>query len=200
VARARALGASTAGTYATPHNEAATRLALAHGFRQVSTNTLLRIGSDMPLPEPVFPAGYVLRPYVEVGDLPTLVRALTRGYEGLWGHHVISDAFIRDWVVHLRAKISSCSSIPRATSRASAASSALVSRLPTLMRLASCRSIARKASTCHCYSRPAPTCAVGIQRRWKSSPGGDTEETLAQYQTLGFALARKTRAYERSLA
>ncbi len=37
--------------------------------------------------EPVLPDGFLLRSYRDVDDLPTLVEALNRGFEGLLGHH-----------------------------------------------------------------------------------------------------------------
>ena len=42
--------------------------------------------------QPVLPDGFTLRSYRNVDDLPTLVEALNRGFEGLLGHHRTTEA------------------------------------------------------------------------------------------------------------
>ncbi len=64
----------------------ACRFLQRHAFVPVSSNWFLRARADLPLPAPVWPAGYTVRRYPEIDDPAALARVLDRGYGDLYGH------------------------------------------------------------------------------------------------------------------
>lgn len=59
---------------------------LHHDFEPVGHNRFFTAPADVPLPQPLWPAGYTMRPYREVQDLSLLARACNRCYHDMWGH------------------------------------------------------------------------------------------------------------------
>lgn len=198
--RARELEASMAGIYANARNKAATRFVLKHGFQLVSANTLLRIGGVAPLPEPAFPAGYVLRPYADIQDVTTLMRASNRCYAGLWGHHEISEAFAAEWVQRLRAKDIFVLFAPTGE----VVGICRVERFGEAVAYIDAPGLVPERRDVNLYGQLVLAAYAHVRRGNPAAveleSWGDAEETLAHYQALGFALVRKTLAYERPLS
>src|SRR5262249_14942997 len=86
-----------AGMYVYAGNEVGAHFATQHGFRPVSTNTLLRAAGDAAWQRSGLPPGYTLRLYSALGDPATLIRAMNEGYAGQWGHHTVSEDMLGDW-------------------------------------------------------------------------------------------------------
>ena len=75
--------------YLDPRLEATVTFAVKRGLEPnpADTYTEMHVLLEDVTAQPVLPDGFTLRSYREVDDLPTLVKALNRGYEGLLGHH-----------------------------------------------------------------------------------------------------------------
>ena len=86
--------------YLDPRLEAAVTFAVKRGLEPnpADTYTEMHAVLDDVTTEPVLPDGFVLRSYRDVNDLPTLVEALNRGFEGLLGHHHTTET---DFAPHL---------------------------------------------------------------------------------------------------
>ena len=74
--------------------EATTAFAEARQFAPNSADTYTEMHAVLAdvTAQPVLSAGFVLRSYRDVDDLPTLVEALNRGFEGLLGHHYTTES------------------------------------------------------------------------------------------------------------
>ena len=57
-----------------------------HGFAPVGHNRFFVAPADVPLPAPVWPAGYTVRTFAEVQDLALLAEVCNRCYHDMWGH------------------------------------------------------------------------------------------------------------------
>ena len=98
IARARELGAEyvTSGTNdRVPAGDAFLR---KHGFYPTTTWINMQTPARLALAEPVWAAGYSVRTYAEVQDLPTLNLALNRGFIGHWGHHEGTEEELAHWL------------------------------------------------------------------------------------------------------
>ncbi len=75
--------------YLDPSLEATVTSAVKRGLEPDPADTYTEMHAVLAdvTTEPVLPDGFTLRSYREVDDLPTLVEALNRGFEGLLGHH-----------------------------------------------------------------------------------------------------------------
>jgi mycothiol synthase len=96
--RAEALGTAQLHTFAHESHPAAGPFLREHTFQPEGAYTELRIPADVHLPMPIWPYGYQLRTYAEVQDLSQLTQAMNRCYEGLWGHHQVSQAQMAEWL------------------------------------------------------------------------------------------------------
>jgi mycothiol synthase len=70
----------------------------AHGFHPTATWIQMRCDADVPLAEPVYPAGYAVRPYTEVQDVPTVAEALNRGFIGHFEHRDATETEVTHWL------------------------------------------------------------------------------------------------------
>ena len=104
LARARALGASSANTGTAAHLTGAQAFFTKHGFRPRNTFVEMQILPEVPLAEPVYPPGYTVRTYAEVNDLPTLLTAYNRGFIGHFEHHDETAEELAHWLTlpHIR--------------------------------------------------------------------------------------------------
>ena len=75
--------------YLDPSLEATVTFAVKRGLRPNPADTYTEMHAILAdvTAQPIIPDGFKLRSYREVDDLPTLVEALNRGFEGLLGHH-----------------------------------------------------------------------------------------------------------------
>ncbi|GAC1321902.1 MAG: hypothetical protein NVSMB22_08110 [Chloroflexota bacterium] len=96
--RARSLGVERAGVYANTLNAASTAFLYTQGFRAASSYWDLLAPPDMPVSEPLWPAGYTVRSFDELHDLNLLVETLNRCYGDLWGHGPSTGDTVADWL------------------------------------------------------------------------------------------------------
>jgi mycothiol synthase len=98
IARAREKGAVYVSAGHDNRMRAAGAFLQAHGFQPTATWVQMRCDADVPLAEPVYPAGYTVRPYTEVQDVPTATDALNRGFIGHFEHRDATEAEIAHWL------------------------------------------------------------------------------------------------------
>ena len=67
-------------------NQDAIRFLLTQGFRFRGDTWALIAPAELDLPMPEWPAGYSVKPYVEIHDLPLMVALSNRTFGDLWGH------------------------------------------------------------------------------------------------------------------
>ena len=202
LARAGELGACAVGAYAGAGNPAAQAFLRTHGFARIAANTLLRAQADHPFPAPMWPAGYQPRTYAEVADLAVLVEAFNRSHEGLWGHHPVTAEMVAGWLPEMPADGIFLAIAPggqvagicrgeldqRLSARRGAATAYIDApgvvpehreadlRRPLLL-------------TAIAWLVPQGPAAIELES-W-----GDAPETLAEYEALGFAVARQALAF-----
>ena len=80
--------------YLDPSLEATVRFAEKRGLEPNPADTYTEMHAVLAdvTTEPILPDGFTLCSYRDVDHLPTLVKALNRGYEGLLGHHHTTEA------------------------------------------------------------------------------------------------------------
>ena len=80
--------------YLDPRHKAAVTFAVKRGLEPNPADTYTEMHAVLAdiTAQPILPDGFNLRSYRDVDDLPTLVEALNRGYEGLLGHHHSTEA------------------------------------------------------------------------------------------------------------
>ncbi|HZC08142.1 MAG TPA: GNAT family N-acetyltransferase [Ktedonobacterales bacterium] len=198
--RASELGAARAGVYANVRNEGATRFELAHGFRPVAANTLLRLDGAAHALEPAIPTGYLLCRRPEAIDLSTLAHALNRSYEGLWGHHVVSEAWVAQSLERLRAEDTLLLLFGPA---GDVVGVCRVERCSESIPYIDAPGIVPEHRSARLYAALLFAACVHLRTMRPEAivleSWGDTDETLAAYQALGFEVVRHTTAYERPL-
>lgn len=86
--------------YLDPRHEGAVAFAAARRLEPKPADTYTKMHAFLAdvTTQPVLPGGFTLRSYRDVDHLPTLVEALNRGFEGLYGHHRTTEA---DFAPHL---------------------------------------------------------------------------------------------------
>lgn len=206
--RARKLGASAAGSYASSGNLASTTFLQSAGFHPVSANTLLRAPGNMTFPAPHWPAGFTLSPQSAVLSIPLLAKAYTRCYQGLWGHNEhVDEEQVASWLpemnpysvfvitgpdddvagicqADMNAEWTERDGVPTAYVDAPGVTPEHRAQglyLPLL--LAALSSLREKSP------------ATILLESW-----GDADETLALYESFGFTTQRRSVAYEMALA
>lgn len=96
--RAAGLGAATAEVYALEKLKPSGAFLARRGFQVAGAFTELRAPASQKLPSPVWPYGYSLRTFAEIQDVSILTEAMNRCYEGLWGHHEVSQEQMAEWL------------------------------------------------------------------------------------------------------
>jgi len=99
--RSRELGVADVRIYATVQHLDANAFLRNHDFAPMASYTRMAIPGTHPFPQPDLPAGFTIRSYQEVQQIEVFVEALNRGYEGLWGHHHVSQEEVETWLPQL---------------------------------------------------------------------------------------------------
>ena len=86
ISRAREMGARQIVSATRAGRAAADAFLRRHGFLPAGHARTLTAPAVLPIPEPVWPAGYTLRTLAEVGDLSLWAEACNRCYGDMWGH------------------------------------------------------------------------------------------------------------------
>src|SRR5262249_31762717 len=98
IERARLLDAEGLRCYANAANPAATAFVRAQGFTPVATYTRLVAESASSFPPPPVLSGFHLRAHDQVGDQEVFRLAVNRAFEGLWGHHQLTNEEVAVWL------------------------------------------------------------------------------------------------------
>jgi len=202
LARAAALGATTAGLYVHARNTEAAGFVTQHGFHPVSTNTLLRLAGKATLPPPAVPPGYRMRLYSEIGDPVTLRRAINQCYVGQWGHHTISAEAFAAWEPQLLVG----ETLLLVTADDAVVGMCRLERVDDSVPYIDAPGVVPELRNENLYAplllaavayvRDRP---VGMREATELESWGDASETLAGYQQLGFDIVQQEVAYERAL-
>lgn len=86
LARARVYGATHVTGACWPTVPQAHHFLTYHGFEPVGHNRFFEAPADVPLPEPIWPAGYAVRTLAEVQELSLLADVCNLCYHDMWGH------------------------------------------------------------------------------------------------------------------
>jgi mycothiol synthase len=82
-------------------NPAATGFLHKHGFIPQGAYTELRLPHGVHLPPVIWPYGYTVRPYAEVGEISLLTEVMNLAYIPLWGHRQVSEEEMLSWLTEL---------------------------------------------------------------------------------------------------
>jgi mycothiol synthase len=186
-------------------NQDALRFLLTQGFRYRGDTWALLAPANAEFPSPVWPDGYSARPYAEVNDLPLLVEVSNRGFADLWGHWENTPGMVDEKRMASTLEQFDARGIFLAFDSGGAA-------------VGQCRTLAAADDAPHIVDEPgiapehrpaglhAPL--VLTAARWLQAQGrrpirleswGDSAETVAVYQSLGFALIEHEVSYVREL-
>lgn len=71
-------------------------------FAPVAAYTVLRLASNVALPQPVWPTGYTIRQYNPADDFPLLLDMYNRAFQGLWGHwEHVSEEYLQGMLTEM---------------------------------------------------------------------------------------------------
>ncbi len=98
---ARVLDSTALLIYASAGHPDAAGFLQKRGFIAQGAYTELRLTEGIRLPPVIWPFGYTMRPYGEIGDVSLLTEVLNLAYIPLWGHHAISQEEITSWLTEL---------------------------------------------------------------------------------------------------
>ncbi len=204
--RANELGASEVLAYADVKHEAANTFLRESRFVPVALNTAMYLSIEVPVEVPTWPAGYQVRRYSDVQDFPALLRAFNHCFEGLWGHHHLSEQELRDWLPSidldgtflLYAPNEDVVGICRAEM-----TEWLSERYGKRMGYVDAPGI---APAYRAHRLHLPLLLAALQWLRSKEPAaveleswGDDEQTLALYQSVGFTISRQSAIYRLEL-
>lgn len=86
IARAQAKGARQIVAGARAKQKAGQAFLAASQFVQVGHNRFMKAPADTPIETPVWPAGFTVRTFAELGDVAVLVAGSNGCYTDMWGH------------------------------------------------------------------------------------------------------------------
>jgi mycothiol synthase len=204
VERAGALGAEHIGAYARDAHPAAAAFARRHGFQPVAAFCDLRAGPEIAPPPPRWPDSLAVVTYDQRADPTLLLQALNRCYAGQWGHHTVTAAdlatFLPQWqpdgiflALAPSGEVAGIvrAELPHADSNGHAAAHIDAPGVVPEFRHTDLRS-ALVLAAFH-WIRDAGCAEVGLLS-W-----GDDDRTISLYQSLGFAITRKSIYHQRPL-
>ncbi len=98
MARAREKGAAYLASGADDRLPGAQAFLERHGFQPQAVYVYMHCPGDVALADPLLPAGYTIRPYSAINDVPLLNTALNRGFIGHFQHREGTDAEMAHWL------------------------------------------------------------------------------------------------------
>ncbi len=186
-------------------NQDALRFLLSQGLRYRGDTWALLAPADTPLPPPVWPHGYTARSYAEVADLPLLVELCNRTFRDLWGHWentpgMVTVERMRGWLSHADPAgtflVFDSSGAPAGQCRAMPAAAGAPAGTPHVIDQPGIVPEARDAGL---HTPLALTAAHWLRgqspRPIRLESWGDRRETIALYESLGFALVEHEVSY-----
>jgi mycothiol synthase len=204
--RACALGGQNIQAYVSTRNPHAEAFLKKHGFERQGAYHELRRELPEHLPSPVWPYGYQVRSYAEVQDLPLLTYAMNVCYEGLWGHHEVSQDQMASWLTEFNPQGLFLVSSPSGKTVG-------ISRVETSAERSAKNGVPTgyiDAPGLHHHHRRIDLYRALLLTgmRWLQEQGqqlvemeswGDKQEILNLYQDLGFMVVRRLVSYQHPL-
>ena len=207
IVRSKELSATQVLVYADVSHLAANAFLRKRGFWPVASYTQMELKADIHLDTPAWTAGYAVRNYNTIQHFPTLLHALNRSYQGLWGQHWLTDEDLANELPNLtldgtfllyapgdevvgfcRAEISDQLSVRRGKRTGYIDSPEVVPEhrgdglyLPLLLYAAQ-------------WVRTQELVDIELES-W-----GDDEQTIALYQKAGFSIVKKEAIYKWDLS
>jgi mycothiol synthase len=204
--RAHEVGTRDVRAYANVQHSGANAFLHNHDFAPVATYVRMAASGSLEFPLPDIPAGFAIRSYDQIQQEDLFMEAVNRGYEGLWGHHQLNHEELMVWLPQLppegifllftpdgsiagicRAEMSAHLTTLRGTITGLIDAPGVVSAyrnnnlyLPLLL------------TALHWLVSQSPT-AIELEA-W-----GDSPDTLALYQTLGFTPIQEAISYQHHL-
>jgi mycothiol synthase len=198
LARANELRASDVLAYADRKHQAAQNFARQHQFEPVAAYTAMLLSADTLVDTPVWPAGYQVRPYSEVQNFSILLQAFNRCYDGLWGHHTLSEDDLKGWFPSINQEgllLLFASGEDLVGMCRTELSAQLRMQYGKSMGYIDSPGVVPEYRDQNLYL-PLVQNAVRWLRSWEPvdielESWGDTEQTIVQYETSGFRVIRK---------
>lgn len=202
LADAVALGAQDATFYVNDLDTPVAAWAQRRGFAPVGAFTALAAEGERTFPALVWPTGVTIRAWRDAGDIVTLVEASNRCYAGLWGHNVTTADEWARWLPEMETAgiffLYSSQGRLIGTVRASRQE-----RDGRPVGVVDAPGVIAEARGDGLY-RPLLLHAIA----WLAAQGmvdirieswGDSPAVLADYQALGFSVARRETLFRRAL-
>jgi hypothetical protein len=190
-------------------NQDALRFLLTQGFRYRGDTWALLAPVGAKFPPPAWPAGYKVRSYAEAGDLSQLVKASNLGFSDLWGHWentpcLVDEVLVAQNLPHFdpngRFIIYDASGEVAGQCRTLAASAGADDDRPHILDQPG---IAPEHRSAGLYRPMVLTAARWLQKQAprpiRLESWGDSRETVAVYESLGFNLIEHEVSYVREL-
>ena len=199
--RAHALKADYVNTYVDTQLAASTSFLVYHHFQATAAYTEMRAQHR---PRQIhMPAGFHMKPYAHIQHLPTLVEAFNNSYQGLWGHHELSADSLQAWLPELDTTrlfiLFDPNQVVAGICRAeyhqqrSAKNGQATGYIDAPGLVPSYRQASLyEALLIHTINSFGEEIQLLELESW-----GDSPETIALYQDLGFVLLRQQHAYQR---
>jgi mycothiol synthase len=188
-------------------NQDAIRFLLSQGFRFRGDTWALVAPAALELPAPVWPAGYGVRSYAEVQDLPLMVALSNRTFGDLWGHWentpgLVDEARMADTLDHFDPR--GVFVVFDSTGAAVAQCRALAAAEENAPHIVDQPGVVPEHRAAGLHAPLALTAAHWLReqdrRPIRLESWGDPFETIAGYELLGFDLAEHQISYVRVLS
>lgn len=188
-------------------NQDAIRFLLSQGFRFRGDTWALVAPAALELPAPVWPAGYKVRSYAEIQDLPLMVILSNRTFGDLWGHWentpgLVDEARMADTLDHFDPH--GVFVVYDSTGAAVGQCRALAATEEHASHLIDQPGVVPEHRPAGLHAPLALTAAHWLREQGRRpvrlESWGDPSETIADYESLGFTLNEHQVSYVRVLS
>jgi ribosomal protein S18 acetylase RimI-like enzyme len=171
-----------------PGREPALEFARGHGFEVKGYFRELRLPAGTPRASSVLPTGWKLEPYGESLDVARYARALDASYADLWGHGFASLELVQTMLLTLDPQdvflVVDASGLDVGCAGITKGTAQLIDAPGMVLAHRSAKNY--QAVLAAALTRLEPDSVVMLNS-W-----GDTEETIAAYEQLGFVESKRT--------
>jgi len=199
LANAAALGARDAACYVSERDTVTPDFLGRRGFSPISAYCELGSRPDRRFPAPEWPEGFSIRGWRDERDVATLVEALNRCYEGLWGHNVSTVEEWSRWLPMLDT-----TGISFLVGPDGDLAGIVLAKLRDGVGVIDAPGVVvawRGAGLYRPLVLQAITWLASLDAsEYRIESWGDDRSTLDEYQSLGFTLSRRDTMYRRRLS